>query len=124
MKLEYLDVSKWDTSSCTNYDRMFFWCTNLVTLDLSGWNSENVTDTGSMFFNCKNLTTIYASERWSNASLTYSEGMFIGCNKLVGGNGTALAVAKVTNGSYARIDTAENPGYLTYKSAPSNSDQS
>ena len=118
MKLEYLDVSKWDTSSCTNYDRMFFWCTELKMLDMSGWNSENVTDTGSMFFNCINLTTLYASERWSTASLTYSGGMFSGCSQLVGGNGTAFATVKVTNGTYAQIDTPETPGYLTYKAAP------
>ena len=118
MKLEYLDVSKWDTSSCVNYDRMFFWCSELKMLDMSGWNSENVTDTGSMFFNCGSLTTLYASERWSTASLTYSDGMFTGCSKLVGGNGTAFATARVNNGSYAQIDTPETPGYLTYKAAP------
>ena len=115
MKLEYLDVSKWDTGKCLNYDRMFFWCTQLKTLDMSSWNSENVKDMGSMFFNCSSLTTLYVSERWSTASLTYSAGMFSGCSKLVGGNGTAFAVAKVADGSYARIDTTETPGYLTYK---------
>jgi surface protein len=118
MKLEYLDVSKWDTSSCVNYDRMFFWCSELKMLDMSSWNSENVKDTGSMFFNCGSLTTLYASEKWSTASLTYSEGMFTGCSKLVGGNGTAFATARVTDGSYAQIDTPETPGYLTYKAAP------
>jgi surface protein len=118
MKLEYLDVSKWDTSSCVNYDRMFFWCSELKMLDMSSWNSENVKDTGSMFFNCGSLTTLYASERWSTASLTYSEGMFTGCSQLVGGNGTAFATARVTDGSYAQIDTPETPGYLTYKAAP------
>ena len=71
-----------------------------------------------MFFNCGSLTTLYASERWSTASLTYSEGMFSGCSQLVGGNGTAFATARVTDGSYAQIDTPETPGYLTYKAAP------
>ncbi len=115
MQLEYLDVSKWDISSCTNLNRMFFWCTKLETVDMSNWDTSKVTDLTSMFFNCKGLTTLYASEKWSTASFTHIDGAFSGCQKLVGGNGTSYAVARVTTAEYARIDTPEMPGYLTYK---------
>ena len=40
--------------------------------------------------------------------------MFYNCSKLVGGNGTVYDSSN-TDATYARIDTAENPGYLTKK---------
>ena len=117
MMLESIDVSKWDISSCTNLNRMFYGCGKLQTLDMSSWNTENVTDVTSMFFNCKELTTLYASEKWNTDRIVNPDGMFSGCSNLVGGNGTQYANTNVTNASYARIDTAETPGYLTYKAA-------
>lgn len=40
--------------------------------------------------------------------------MFSGDSKLVGGNGTSYAVARVTSGTYARNDAPETPGCLTH----------
>jgi hypothetical protein len=40
--------------------------------------------------------------------------MFYDCPKLVGGNGTAYNSSYIDK-TYARIDTAEIPGYLTAK---------
>ena len=37
--LEKLDISKADMSSCSNFAAMFYFCTSLKKLDLSGWTS-------------------------------------------------------------------------------------
>ena len=42
--------------------------------------------------------------------------MFSGCEKLTGGNGTKYDANHI-GAEYARIDTAEAPGYFTAKSA-------
>jgi surface protein len=75
----------------------------------------------SMFNNCESLTTIYGSNwdtsksvhPWSNFS------MFQGCNKLVGGKGTAYYMRNVDE-TYARIDQGKDaPGYFTDKNPTS-----
>lgn len=119
MMLECFDAGNWDIQNCEVLDRMFYGCGKLKTVDMSNWDTSKVYDVTSMFFGCKELTTLYASEKWTNAGFTMKSGMFSGCNKLVGGNGTSMSSARVTDGTYARIDTAETPGYLTYK-APNN----
>ena len=65
-----------------------------------------------MFNNCVNLTTIYVGEKWSNANVIFNINTFNNCTKLVGGNGTTYSIL---DASYARVDTAETPGYLTLK---------
>ena len=65
-----------------------------------------------MFENCRDLTTIYASERFVPVSEADSERMFSNCVKLVGRNGTAYDADHI-DAEYARIDTADAPGYFT-----------
>ena len=74
-----------------------------------------------MCYNCNKLVTIYVTEYdsttgkgWSTEKVTSSTSMFNNCSKLVGGNGTVYDSSN-TDATYARIDTAENPGYLTKK---------
>lgn len=136
-KIETLDLSKWDTSSATNMYMMFYladavtvegtenWnVSNLTTtyamfygaksiteLNLAGWQPTKLTNTAYMFSRCSELETIYVSDLWTNAGITSSSSMFAGCGKLVGGAGTKVSG---TNHTYARIDTAETPGYLTH----------
>ena len=117
MQLETIDVSKWDVSGCKNMDRMFYGCGKLRSLDMSGWNTENVAIVESMFFNCKELTTLYVSDQWSTANMTKTDGMLIGCDKLVGGNGTVYTGYSF---EYVCVDTPETPGYLTYKALENN----
>ena len=51
---------------------------------------------------------------WTTANVTDSSDMFKSCTKLVGGNGTVYDSTHI-DATYARIDKAENPGYLTKK---------
>ncbi len=63
---------------------------------------------------CSKLTTIYVGDSWSTSNVTSSSMMFVNCTRLVGGNGTVYN-SSYTNATYARIDTASTPGYLTRK---------
>lgn len=120
--LNSLDLSTFDTSNVTNMNGMFAECSSLTSVDLSSFNTTHVTNMGGMFASCPSLTTIYADEtRWSTAAVTNEQygasDLFIECSKLVGGNGTAYNDANV-NVSYACIDKAGQPGYLTHKNGP------
>jgi hypothetical protein len=54
--------------------------------------------------------------------------MFLKCTALVGGNGTTLIKDgdgnAIVDKTYAHVDTAENPGYLTHiKDKPADPEQ-
>ena len=75
-----------------------------------------------MFYGCSNLETIYISSIWniSNVDDNAGNGMFQGCNKLIGGAGTYYNGSYLDK-TYARIDNPpDSPGYLTYKSYTGN----
>ena len=109
-----VDLSDFNTSNVKNMKGMFEFCSWLETINLSGLDTSNVTDMSEMFFNIVNLTTIYVSD--FNTAKAYSNKMFYGDTNLVGGNGTRYN-SSFTDKTYARIDTAETPGYFTYKAA-------
>ena len=134
--LTALDVSHFDTAKVTHMSGMFSNCSGLTVLDLSNFNTANVTDKinsldrimgrmyGGMFSGCSKLKTIYASDKFTTASVEetdeYNQGsqnMFSGCTSLVGGNGTKYDESH-TDKEYARIDGgASAPGYFTDKNA-------
>ena len=118
--LTTLDVSNFNTSNVTVMIEMFSGCSGLTTLDLSNFNTSNVKYMYKMFSGCPALTTIYASDKWSTASVTKGNDMFTDCINLVGGAGTHFNPDHVDY-TYARIDGGLNsqmPGYFTYKDAP------
>ena len=107
-----------DTSNVVNMTSMFYGTNGLVTLDLSAFDTSSVTTTNTMFSyssgNASKLTTIYVSDMWDMSHVTSSNNMFKQAQKLVGGNGTTYK-SNSTNVTYARVDTVDTPGYLTYK---------
>ena len=110
--LTALDVSHFDTANVTNMTYMFWDCSGLTALDVSHFDTANVREIYGMFYACSNLKTIYASDKFTTASVTYSASTFYGCTSLVGGNGTKYDSAH-SNETYARIDTPSTPGYFT-----------
>ena len=134
--LTSIDLSSFDTShlSIPHYEgekdwddawgfiSMFEGCTSLTSVDLSSFDTGTVEYMRDMFSGCKNLTTIYVSDKWSTENLKIlqtaypvdgHEGLFTGCEKLVGGKGTKFN-ANYPNDTYARIDGgAGAPGYFT-----------
>ncbi|WP_302555002.1 BspA family leucine-rich repeat surface protein [Leyella stercorea] len=91
-------------------DFMFFQCYSLTFLDLSNFDTQNVTNMYGMFYGCVNLATIYASDKFVTTACSYDDGMFEGCEKLVGAvpydpNRVGKEMANYTT------------GYFTYKAA-------
>ena len=115
LSIEGLD--RWDVSSVTNMSSIFRLCNSLTSLDLSGWDVSSVIYMDFMFNSCSNLKTIYVSNKWSTSNVTSSGGMFNECTQIRGGNGTTYN-SGYQDKTYARIDTEETPGYLTFKEAP------
>ena len=120
-QLTELDIRNFDTSNVTNMFFMFGSCRQLTELDLRSFDTHNVKKMDMMFQNCKNLVTIYVNdEKWNIDKVESGGGMFNGCLKLVGGQGTQFNnyqdYSPQTGILYARIDGgSDNPGYLTSK---------
>ena len=139
--LKKIDISNFNTKNVTNMNSMFNGCERLETVVLNGLNTENVTDMGSMFsdcrvlksldlssfntslvtkysymfYDCRELETIYVSDSFSIENTNELNDMFLDCNSLVGGAGTAYD-SNHTGMEYARIDEGpSNPGYFTRK---------
>ena len=118
-RLTTLDVSSFDTSKVTTMYDIFAYCSRLTELDLSSFDTSKVTIMQGMFYQCHKLKNIYVkqydattSTGWTTAAVSNDVSMFSDCTSIVGGNGTTYNSSR-TNGWYARIDTAETPGYFT-----------
>ena len=111
--LTSLDVRHFDTSNAKSLNSMFRDCSGLTLIDLSSFDTNNAINMGAMFKNCNSLTTIHVGEKWNTTNVEDSDEMFAGCEKLVGGKGTAYDADHV-DATYARIDGGvDNPGYYT-----------
>ena len=95
---------------------MFEYCFALTSLDLSSFDTSCVTSMDLMFCSCTSLKSILVGPGWSTENVSRSSGMFSGCTSLVGGCGTAYSSEHV-DAAYAHVDQADDPGYLTDKSA-------
>ena len=105
-----------NTSSVQSMTSMFLGCEKLTVLDLSGFNTANVESIGGMFGECRSLTTIYVGDGWTTKNVKTYSGRYVfeGCEKLVGGKGTAYSDTHADY-TYARIDGGTaSPGYLTH----------
>ena len=112
-----LDSLKFNTWKVTSMKNMFKDCESLTKLDLTTFNAGNVTDMSYMFDHCLSLRTIYVDGNGGWKPDRNNDGVFWGCQNLVGGNGTEYD-ADIKNGSYARVDRPGEPGYFTDPRAP------
>ena len=97
-------------------------------LNLSNFDTRNVTNVFNLFSGDSSLTTIYVSNKWDISSITGNDtdgqdkagGVFAGCIKLVGGNGTTYN-SSYTTSEYAKAykPSITNKGYFTLVTAPS-----
>ncbi len=111
--LTILNLSSFNTSKVTAMNNMFAYCSKLTELDLSSFDTSSVTNISYMFSGCSRLKTIYA-QNWALDKGSTSTGMFGSCTEIVGGHGTVYD-SNDTSKTYARIDTADTPGYFTVK---------
>ena len=120
--LKSVDLSNFNTPMLTTCSEMFSGCTSLTTIDISNFKpGPYFRQTYDMFRDCHNLTTIYCNnDLVEGVDLDYGNpgdlvgNMFLGCNKLVGGNGTKYAEdPSKLDIYYAHPDEPNNPGYFT-----------
>lgn len=127
--LPSLDLSSFETVNLQSLQGTFARMYSIKTLDLSSFNTKNVTTMLNMFVlsisptetleEFQNVTpalqTIYVSNLWNTSSITtVNEVLFANNTNLKGGAGTTFNASNATL-TYARIDTASTPGYLTLK---------
>ena len=113
-----INLDNFNTKKVSSMNAMFYGCTSLESLDISCFNIQSLSDTRYMFRYCSNLKKIYSSNSFILNNTVNSDQMFLGCINIKGGNGTKCSNSyntELINGTYARVDTAETPGYFTLK---------
>lgn len=80
--LEYVDVSKIDTSAVTTFNELFGGCFKLVEINgVENLNTSGVTTMDNIFYNCRNLTSLNLSN-WNTSNVTRLDSAFLQCYKL------------------------------------------
>ena len=113
--LASLDVSMFDTGNVLNMCNMFSGCSSLTELDLMNFSTSNVQTMDNMFAGNSSLVWIFADSKFSTASCTRGNGMFNGCESLLGAinydaSKTDYKYANCTTGYFAD----KNKGRNTY----------
>ena len=102
-----------NVTSLEDVSFLFQNCTSLTEINLNGFDIKGVTAAYGMFQGCGELTTVFCDADYTNLAGMTSLGMFDGCNKIVGGEGTKWEKAHI-DASYARPDRGvDKPGYFT-----------
>ena len=113
--LASLDVSKFDTGNVLNMCNMFSGCSSLTKLDLMNFGTSKVQTMENMFAGNSSLVWIFADSKFSTASCTRGNGMFNGCESLLG---AINYDASKTDKNYANCSTGyfadKNKGRNTY----------
>ena len=113
--LASLDVSMFDTGKVLNMCNMFSGCSSLTELDLMNFSTSNVQTMDNMFAGNSSLVWIFADSKFSTASCTRGNGMFNGCESLLG---AINYDASKTDKNYANCSTGyfadKNKGRNTY----------
>ena len=113
--LASLDVSMFDTGNVLNMCNMFSGCSSLKELDLMNFSTSNVQTMDNMFAGNSSLVWIFADSKFSTASCTRGNGMFNGCESLLG---AINYDASKTDKNYANCSTGyfadKNKGRNTY----------
>ena len=104
--LEYIN-----TETMTDLSNLFARLTSIEELNLTVMDLSHVTITKGMFWGCNKLKKIICDEDLSNVA--NSKSMFLWCESLVGGNGTACDGENNVDAEYARPDEEGKPGYFT-----------
>ena len=113
--LASLDVSMFNTGNVLNMCNMFSGCSSLTELDLMNFSTSNVQTMDNMFAGNSSLVWIFADSKFSTASCTRGNGMFNGCESLLG---AINYDASKTDKNYANCSTGyfadKNKGRNTY----------
>lgn len=83
VKIEKIDLSKWDMKKPYTFCKMFYQCQNLKSIKgIEDWNLGTCKDASYMFSNCVNLETVGDISNWNVAGVKNFEMMFDQCKNL------------------------------------------
>lgn len=94
-----IDLSLINTENKSDLQRMFQYCSNVVSLDTSGFDVSSTTNFSEMFFGCSNLENLSLPD-FTGASPTNISGMFGNCYKLTSLDLSTLDTSNVTSMTY------------------------
>ena len=95
-RIEFLNLSSFDTSQVTLMNYVFCGCAKLESIDLSSWNTANVTNMLHLFHNCKKLTSIKINH-FDTSKVTTMNAMFSACQSLTSINLSNFDTSLVTD---------------------------
>ncbi len=96
--VEYIDLSKANTSIVTNMDSMFRCMLKVKSINLSGWNTKCVTDMSEMFYGCPQLQEVNIVD-FDTRNVVNMDSMFENCEHL-----TTLDVSNFNTEKVKRMD--------------------
>lgn len=96
--LQYVDLSKLDTSDATNADSMFSGCSSLSTIDVSKLATCNIESASYMFYGCSSLESVDLTNL-DFSELTDMGAMFAECCSLEAVEMANLDLSNVVNAS-------------------------
>lgn len=127
-----MNLSKLDTSRCTDMQGMFSGCSSLTEIDVSTFKTENVTSMASMFYKCSQLTNLDLSS-FDTKNVQDMSGMFWLSSKLVSLDlsgfdtssltmmynlfHTCSSLQSITFGEKWDVDAVDDMSYVFYKCA-------
>ena len=89
-----IDLSNFDTSNVTNMEGLFNYCSSITSFDLSRLDTSKVTNMGSMFSGCRSITSLDVST-FNTSNLIDMGGMFNNCENLTSLNIQGLDTSNV-----------------------------
>ena len=119
--LDYIPTNIFNTSLLESADSMFELCPSIETLNLSSFDTKKLTSATKMFCNCSHLNTVIVSDLWDISTLSSdaTKEMFQKCKYIKGEQKTCYN-ENYTDGTYARIDRKDAPGYFTQNEKSTN----
>ena len=82
MKLTYLPLENWNTSSATDMSHMFYGCAELKYIPLENWDVSNVTAFSHTFADCYKLNNLDFS-KWDTHSVVNFDALLNDCHSLI-----------------------------------------
>lgn len=76
-----IDLTGFDVSQVTSFDRTFSECYSLININISNWNTKNATSMNGMFSHCRALTSLDVSS-FNTSNITNMSNMFQNCSSL------------------------------------------
>ena len=112
-----IGLENWDTSSGTNFISLFNGCSSLKNIgDLSSWDMSKAYDTGFMFYGCKSMTEIKGITNWNTESLELVSYMFAASTNLISLDLSGWDVSKITQMGSMFSSQSQNTGAMKLQS--------